>query len=88
MTLTIALSEALSDASRTFSRDQAAQDAMDAELLAEYGVASTDDLPFNYGGYRLQYSEEFTHPLFEAFYADLEATYGKQDQVIALFSFS
>ncbi|MEM1434268.1 MAG: DUF3526 domain-containing protein [Pseudomonadota bacterium] len=81
-----ALSEALSDASRTFSRDEAAQAAMDADLLAEHGVGSTDDLPFNYGGYRLQYSEEYTHPLFEAFYADLDATYRNQERVIARFS--
>ncbi len=80
------LAESLSDASRTFSRDAEAQAKMESELLAEYGVDSTDDLPFNYGGYRLQYSEEFAHPLFEAFYNEVDAVYRSQERVLAVFS--
>ncbi|MEO1081070.1 MAG: DUF3526 domain-containing protein [Pseudomonadota bacterium] len=81
-----ALSEALSDASRTFSRDDAAQAQMEQDLLSEYGVDDLAELPFNFGGYRLQYSEEYAHPLFEAFYSDVDNVYRRQERVIALFS--
>ncbi|MEL7046710.1 MAG: ABC transporter permease subunit [Pseudomonadota bacterium] len=73
-----ALSEALSDASRTFSRDDAAQAQMEEDLLSEYGVDNLAELPFNFGGYRLQYSEEYAHPLFEAFYRDVDNVYRRQ----------
>ncbi|HEU4531005.1 MAG TPA: DUF3526 domain-containing protein, partial [Steroidobacteraceae bacterium] len=54
-----------------------------AEVLARYGVARVEDLPFNYVGLTLQRSEERAHPRFEAFYARLEGIHEAQEKILA-----
>lgn len=78
-------SERLSAASDTYYRDTNRRARIEQEVLDRYDVASVEELPINYGAYVLQVSEELSEPEFDAFYADLDARYAGQEQVIRLF---
>ena len=49
------------------------------ELLAEYEVERTEDLPINYNGWRLQVSEEYANQFFDRHYARLWDQFEAQD---------
>ena len=55
-------------------------------VLAEYGVEKTADLPVNYGGLRLQRSEEMGDEVFDHFYGGLHDTFERQNRVRQLSS--
>ncbi len=76
----------LSEASSAYYTNDAVKEQLKRDTLAEYGADKVEDLPFNYGGYTLQWSEEYSHPLFEAFYGELDATASRQEGVIAMAS--
>ncbi|MEO1015994.1 MAG: DUF3526 domain-containing protein [Pseudomonadota bacterium] len=80
------LSKALKEASEAYYVSDELKEQLKADTLAEHGVDKVDDLPFNYRGYALQWSEEYSHPLFEAFYDTLDATAARQEGVIAAAS--
>jgi len=81
-----AVTEQLSAASSTYSADEARQREVESGLLEEYGVSSLDELPFNFGAYRLQISEEASLPAFERVYGGLDDVYGSQEGVAKGFS--
>lgn len=70
------------------SSDEATQRraAVEAEVLARYGVEKTEDLPINYDGYLLQASEEFANGVFDQIYSDLWSAYETQADIVRLFS--
>ena len=76
------LSKELADAAGAARGDEAYQEQIRKDILAEYNVATVEDLPINYGGYSLQKSEEYAHPLFEAIYARLDALHDGQEQIL------
>lgn len=55
-------------------------------LLEEYEVSDVSALPFDYGAYTLQVSEELSNPAFDRIYAQLEIRYRAQDRVLTAFS--
>ncbi|MEM6748149.1 MAG: DUF3526 domain-containing protein [Pseudomonadota bacterium] len=76
----------LGEASMAYYVDEELQESLKASLLAENGVDKVEELPFDYNGYTLQFSEEHAHPLFEAVYDRLDRTYQRQDGLLALAS--
>lgn len=77
-----ALSAELATAASGARGDEAYQQSIREAILAEYDVATVEELPVNYGAYSLQMSEEYAHPLFEAIYARLDAIHSRQEQVL------
>ncbi len=73
----------LADAGDSLWSDPAFQARERDEVLARYGVARVEDLPFNYVGLTLQRSEERAHPRFEAFYASLGRIHDAQEKILA-----
>ena len=73
----------LADAGDTLWSDPQFQTRERDEVLARYGVARVEDLPFNYVGLTLQRSEERAHPRFEAFYTSLGRIHDAQEKVLA-----
>ena len=59
--------------------DEERREAVKRSVLAEYGVSDIKDLPFNYGAFMLQYSEEDANIGFERIYGRLNATYERQE---------
>ncbi len=51
------------------------------EILAEYDADNVQELPVNYGGLRLQKSEEWGDAVFDHFYGQLYSTFEKQNRV-------
>lgn len=82
----ISITDDLRDASMAYYVDEDVQDQLQRTILEEYGVQSTDDLPFDYSGYTLQYSEEYSHPLFAEVYRGLDETFVRQERVLAAAS--
>ncbi|WP_415811823.1 ABC transporter permease subunit [Litorimonas haliclonae] len=65
--------------------DRATRDkALEAGLLAEYGVKTTDDLPISYRGARLDASERFGNEVYARRYALLEEVYADQRETMRL----
>ena len=62
------------------------QQVMD-DVLAEYGVETTDELPINYDGHLLQESEEFANDVFDALYDELWGAYERQRAIARGFAF-
>lgn len=50
-----------------------------AEFLERFGVSSVDDAPVSFGAWELQASEEYSNPLYDAYYAGLNETYSRQE---------
>ncbi len=80
------LSKELAEAASAARGDEDYQDQIRQAILTEYGVATVGELPINYGGYTLQKSEEYAHPLFEAMYARLDALHDSQEAVLKVAS--
>ncbi len=55
-------------------------------LLAEYKVASTKELPFNYSGYIMKEGEKLSTMTFRAHQDKLVQTYHKQNNMVNMFS--
>lgn len=72
--------------SSAYWNDEELQQQVQARVLAEYGVDDVAELPINWGGYSLQYSEELSNPLFDELYAEIDRTYENQERVTGLFS--
>lgn len=83
-----ALRAELSAASAAYWEDEAYQEKEKQAVLAQYGVKTVEELPFNYAGFRLQRSEEHAHVLFEAFYGRLDGLYAAQESLLRLASFA
>ncbi len=62
------------------------QEAVRERALAEYGVASVEELPINYDGYMLQASEEFANEVFDEHYGALHDTLMRQRETARYFS--
>ncbi len=62
------------------------QDAVRERALAEFGVASVDELSINLDGYMLQASEEFANTVFDEHYGALHDTRIRQQQTARYFS--
>jgi len=73
-------------ASYTFYEDKERQERIEQDLLKEHGVSTVEELPINYGAYRLQISEELSIPAFEQVYEGLEQRYAAQDHTARWFS--
>jgi len=67
------LGSAHDPASPTYAR-------LEAEALREHGVASVDELPFNFAGWVLQRGEEREAEVHARAYADLEARHERQER--------
>lgn len=80
------LSAQLKAASDAYYKDTAYREKIKADILAEYGVETIEDLPVDYGGYRLQKSEEHANPLFDAFYNRINTLHAKQQGVLNAMS--
>lgn len=80
------LSKELADASSASRRDEAHRERIQQAALEEYGVEKIEELPINYGGYSLQKSEEYAHPLFEEIYARLDAVHDGQEKILKVAS--
>ncbi|MEM8815040.1 MAG: DUF3526 domain-containing protein [Pseudomonadota bacterium] len=76
----------LGAASYTFYEDKERQERIEQELLKEHGVSTVEELPINYGAYRLQISEELSIPEFERVYEGLARRYSAQDNTARWFS--
>ncbi len=76
----------LSAASAAYWEDEAYQEEEKKAVLAQYGVETVEELPFNYAGFKLQQSEEHAHALFEKFYGRLDGFYAAQEGVLQLAS--
>lgn len=81
-----ALSKDLDDASSASIGDEAHREEIQKAILEEYGVEKIEELPINYGGYSLQKSEEYAHPIFEGIYARLDALHDGQEKVLQVAS--
>ena len=57
------------------------REALESKLLAEYGVASLDELPVNFAGISLQASEEHSNLVFDKHFGRLWETYRRQEGV-------
>lgn len=79
-------SSELSAASNAYYVDKERQRRIETDVLQRHGVTSVDELPFNYGAYVLQVSEELSEPEFDRFYQDLSNRYAAQKSVIRWFS--
>ena len=66
--------------------DEARREEVKRSVLEEYGVSDIKDLPFNYGGFSLQYSEEDSHIGFEKIYGRLNDTYERQEGFLSVIS--
>ena len=73
-------------ASDIYYKDMEIREQIDAELLERYEVESIEELPIEYGGYILQYSEEMSNPLFDSFYDGLDRRYDHQESVARTLS--
>ncbi|MDJ0940511.1 MAG: DUF3526 domain-containing protein [Woeseiaceae bacterium] len=73
-------------ASDVYYRDTEMREQIEKDVLAEYGVATIEELPIDYGAYVLQFSEEMSEPLFDEFYNGLDARYAKQEAVVRTLS--
>lgn len=56
-------------------------------VLAQYKVTSTDELPFNYGGFVMREGEKTSSQLYKKHHAMLVDTYQKQNSLSMLSSF-
>lgn len=54
---------------------------LEREVLAEYGVDSLNQLPFNFDGYRMQKGEEHQAQVYFKHYEELKDQYAKQTKV-------
>lgn len=61
------------------------QKVMD-DLLAEYGVETTAELPINYDGYLLQASEEYANDVFDSLYDELWGGHERQRDITRVFA--
>ncbi len=66
--------------------DEKRREEVKRSVLEEYGVADIKDLPFNYGGFMLQYSEEDANIGFDKIYGRLSETYERQEGVLDAIS--
>ncbi|MEO1202923.1 MAG: DUF3526 domain-containing protein, partial [Pseudomonadota bacterium] len=73
-------------ASSLFYNDPELQAEVEQAALDEYGVATVEELPIDYGAYTLQVSEEISEPEFDRFYESLDARYSAQESVARWFS--
>ncbi len=64
----------------------ARRDAIVADVLAEYGVETAEELPINLDGYLLQASEEFGNAVFNRLYGELWSTHEHQQTIARRFS--
>ncbi|TPV95838.1 MAG: DUF3526 domain-containing protein [Myxococcales bacterium FL481] len=80
----VELAADLRAASKAFYEDKAYQEQLKREQLAKHNVERTEDLPFDYGAYQLQKSEEHAHPRFDAFYDRLDEIHRNQERVLQL----
>ena len=80
------VSRQLRAASYTFYEDEQRQQRIENDLLEQHGVSAVEELPIDYGAYRLQVSEELSIPEFERVYAGLEDRYVAQDNTALWFS--
>lgn len=80
------LTAQLKQVSAAFNQDKAYQEKVEAELLQAYNVQTIQELPVDYVGYRLQKSEEYSNPLFDAFYARMNALHASQQNVLNVLS--
>ena len=62
------------------------RDKLRDDLLQEYGVQSTNELPINFDGYLLQASEEFANEVFDREYAHLTGLFEQQVHLARFFS--
>lgn len=81
-----ALTAELKNVSGAFNNDLAHQKKVEADLLKTYGVDTVKELPVDFVGYRLQQSEEYANPLFDAFYGRINALHASQQHVLDLLS--
>lgn len=81
-----AASAELRAASSLYYRDPELQAEVEQAALDEYGVATVEELPIDYGAYTLQVSEELSEPAFDRFYASLDERYAAQESVARWFS--
>ena len=80
------VSENLSAAAGAWYADEGRQERIQRAVLEQYGVSELDDLPINWGAYRLQASEELSNPEFDRVYDDLSRRYRAQESVVRWFS--
>lgn len=80
-----ALAKSLTAASGAYRADKDRQEQIKQDLLDQYGVATVEDLPINYGAYTLQVGEELAIPEFERFYGELAERHGRQNAVMRWF---
>jgi len=80
------MANALKAIPMAYRKDTAYQEKMKAELLAQYGAQRVEDLPVDFLGYRLQKGEEYTDPLFDAFYDDIHARHAQQARLLDALS--
>ena len=84
---TVTISQDLSKAATAAGSDKVYQVKIQQEALTAYNVSNVKDLPINYVGYTLQKAEEYSYPLFERIYSEIEATYQGQEMVLDWVSF-
>ncbi len=75
----------LRNASSAYYNDEERQQRIEQEILQEYGVTNTEDLPINYSAYVLQVSEDLSEPEFDRFYQELEKHHEAQEFVVRGF---
>lgn len=80
------VSKDLSAASYVYYSDESKQKQIESDLLKEHDVTSVEELPFNYGAYTLQVSEELSIPAFEKVYSDLDQQYLRQENTMRIMS--
>ncbi len=69
-------------ASDTYYKDMERREQIEKDVLERYNVSAIEDLPIDYGAYVLQVSEDLSEPLFDEFYAGLDARYAGQESVV------
>lgn len=62
--------------------DEDLQENQRRDLLAQHGVETVEELPFNWDAYQLNRSEEYGHERFDAVYGELNAIHNRQEGVM------
>lgn len=79
-----AMDAARADGPDGHNPEDAAVEKRKQEVLAQYGVESTKDLPIDFGGIAMQMDEEFGNQVWDEHYGTLRARFADQGKVMAL----
>ena len=64
--------------------EDAAIEKRKKEVLAEYGVASTKELPIDFGGIAMQMDEDFGNAVWDTHYGELREQFARQQRVMTV----